>query len=189
VNRRHLWAMTRAAAQATYGDKPLVTIVTSPVGERYAAWDVGCVALSDRLQADLDDPADGTYRMFAVGGLRLVDHTMFTPDFVRDRMLPLLDRPDRTPVQDSGWMRDAGYGLVHRIITGPDGNVAVNQPLWAAWSAVTTGVVWQLGHPVGALVWAAERERATALILPIRLAADPTPPEAVPDHLQAVPHG
>ncbi len=176
MNRRHLWAMARAAEEAGTAPAPLVTIVTSPSGERYAAWDVGVVLLPTSLFEDLDEPEDGTYRMFTAGGLRAYDgYESFTPGFVRDRMLPLLDRPDRTRVEDSRGMCEVEPGTVHRIITGPK-STAVRQDLWAAWTAVTAGTVWKLGHPSGGLVWAAEDARATALLLPVRLPADTTPP-------------
>ncbi|MFC6081048.1 hypothetical protein [Sphaerisporangium aureirubrum] len=178
-------AQLYSLARAVSGTGPAtLTFVTHDDGKHhYAAWPYGCVHVPTPIYARLGHPRDGTHQILARGALQPVEIPRYDPDFVRRVMLPHLDQADRVPVAESVWVRQLSATVYHRLIRRLDGHYfEVDEKLFQAWSQVASGPLWQLAGGVRKpLVWAssevaAQRERATALLMPIHTLEEPKPP-------------
>jgi hypothetical protein len=180
-------ALYRLAKAAAVTDKPSL-IITAAHGRVYAAWGCGCILLPDPIIDWLGVPDPGTYTITSRGelaGVTIPGHVPDAPAVIRDRMLPLLDRTDRTPVQASGWLHEHGV-LLRRYLTRPGSRepLAVHDDLWRAWNACTAGDTYATPYSrdAHAILWAPTPDaQATALLLDIPARHLPTPPNWTPE--------
>lgn len=170
-----------ARAVAGRRGQAVVTIATDADGDRYGAWPYGCALVPSSVWDGLGRPDDGTWIVRPDTSLQ--EHqplTGFTPDTVREQMLPLLDSADRTPLSNTVWLYDqprSGMGLVRLLERGDGGMASAHEDFLAAWQTAFPGLMWQVGGVNGPIVWANRPgTRAKALLLPVLDRRIPAPP-------------
>ncbi|MEV4247008.1 hypothetical protein AB0J63_26790 [Streptosporangium canum] len=163
ITPKLLFQMAKACSIA---DEPHVSIVTHEDGSRYAVWRLGVALLPSTVLADT---SDGTWRIYANGSIEGRSDRV-SDVHVRERILPLLDRPVRVPITETPWLCEAGSRL-NRLVKRNDGHaVVVDNALWSPWQEASRLPVWQAGGVISPLLWAPDGGgRAEGLLMPIRL--------------------